>query len=262
MRLRGAGKLDLRGYRPVSLDKTIEWLQATTFDGSEVQSAFSVPWEWKDTSLDVRLWMAAELNDGAAATRLVEAGADINSGNDAMQTALHKAAMMGHRNIYCLGTLVALGADLFAKDSRNRTAVDYARESFETGFGPEDAVDLLEQAMAVVGGKKNSRKKNETVEDAAQEEEELPPRDMLMVPTGSGKFVPIAPELVAIEDEDKEDAKTPQADVDGGGKGEKSGEVEKKKKKKKRKYGSAKERWRSLNIQKKRRAARMRGEEV
>ena len=250
-RLRGAG-LDLRGYRPAPLDKTIEWLNATTFDGSEIQGPFTCGWSAENTTLEMRLWMAAELNDGGAAARLVAAGAEINGANAANQTALHKAAMMGHADIYCLGTLIALGANPFAADSRGLLAIDYAREALKEEIGPEEAVTLLEQAMAVVSGQIAVSEDGEHSEGASP----------WMVPSAIGRAVPIAPELAAAGERA---AAEEAAERNGVGGAESRAEQEEESKRKgkrktKKRYGSVRERWRSLKLQKKRRAARERGE--
>jgi hypothetical protein len=238
--LRGAG-LDIYGISHVSLERTLEWLNATTFDGSEVQSPFSSPWNADNMTKEQLLWMAAELNDGAAAARLVAAGADINSANEGKQTALHKAAMMGHVDLYCLGTLVALGADPFREDGRNRTALDMARETFDAGFGPEDAVLLLEQAMAVLSGQ------NVTLaEEDSPAEEESP--FAVVVRNADGRLVPAPPPAVdRVGERGRGEAKE-------GEEGAMADENTKKKKRKK-KYGSVRERWKALKEHRKKKTA-------
>jgi len=55
--------------------------------------------------------MAAEMGDARAAANLVAAGADILSQNLGNQTVLHRCAMRAHESIWCLATLLRLGAD-------------------------------------------------------------------------------------------------------------------------------------------------------
>ena len=92
LRLKG-GALDIQGYHPAPLQRCREWLEATTFDSSPVQSAFEGGWgNPMNSSLETRLWMAAEMGDGRAIQNLVAFGVSINAANGCNQTALHKAA--------------------------------------------------------------------------------------------------------------------------------------------------------------------------
>jgi hypothetical protein len=109
MMLRG-GALEIEGHYAAPLERCQEWLEATTFDGSEVLSAFRGGWgNPENSTLETRLWMAAELGDGRAVQNLVDAGVNINAGNLYNQTALHKAAQSGHSNLWCLSVLLSLG---------------------------------------------------------------------------------------------------------------------------------------------------------
>jgi len=135
----------LLSHRPMRLDKTRRWLAATTFDGSAVESPWEGMWSGENYTKDELLWTAAEIGDAKAAARVVEAGADINSANLGGQTALHKCAMIGHPTIWCLSTLILLGADPRLVDGANCTALDYAKEAAESG-GPLEPVRLLMEA--------------------------------------------------------------------------------------------------------------------
>ena len=109
MELRG-GALDIEGHYAAPLQRCQEWLEATTFDGSTVLSAFRGGWgNPENSTLETRLWMASELGDGRAVQNLVDSGVSINSGNLCNQTALHKAAQSGHDNLWCLSVLLSLG---------------------------------------------------------------------------------------------------------------------------------------------------------
>lgn len=109
MALRG-GALEIVGHHAAPLQKCQEWLEVTTFDGSEVLSAFRGGWgNPENSTLETRLWMAAEMGDGRAVQNLVNVGVNINAGNLYNQTALHKAAQSGHNNLWCLSVLLSLG---------------------------------------------------------------------------------------------------------------------------------------------------------
>ena len=149
LRLKG-GALDIVGYHAAPLHMCQEWLEATTFDGTEVRSAFRGAWgNPENSTLETRLWMAAEMGDGRAVQNLVAAGVDINAANLCNQTALHKAAQSGHENLWCLSVLLSLGADLFAVDSSGKMPLDYAQEC-AIEDGPIMPVVMLEQAMSVL----------------------------------------------------------------------------------------------------------------
>jgi ankyrin repeat protein len=68
-------------------------------------------WNATGKSKETLLWMAAEMGDARAAANLVAAGADILSQNLGNQTVLHRCAMRAHESIWCLATLLRLGAD-------------------------------------------------------------------------------------------------------------------------------------------------------
>ena len=129
-------------HTPMRLDKTQRWLEATTFDGSDVSSPWMGTWSGDNYTKNELLWTAAEIGDAKAVGRLVAAGADINSANRATQTALHKCAMAGHETVWCLSTLLMFGADPTVVDGGNFTALDYAKEAAEEG-GPLPPVELL-----------------------------------------------------------------------------------------------------------------------
>ena len=105
--------MKIYGWHQAPLDKTQEWLEATTFDETPLRSAFRSHYNFSNVSLDIRLGMAAELGDGRAIANLVQAGVEVDVCNRGGQTALHKAAMMGHRDVWCLSVLISLGADVF-----------------------------------------------------------------------------------------------------------------------------------------------------
>ncbi len=83
----------------------------------------------------------AALGDHADVVRaLAQAGADLNvRGGDEAQTPLHFAAVMG--KLRALEALIALGADLQAKDRQGQTPLAAARRA-----GLTDAVALLDRA--------------------------------------------------------------------------------------------------------------------
>ena len=141
------GALDIVGHHAAPLYRCREWLEATTFDGTPVHSAFEGGWgNPQNSSLETRLWMAAEMGDGRAVQNLVAVGVSVNVANPCNQTALHKAAQSGHENLWCLSMLLSLGADMFVRDISGKTALDYAKE-LAAEDGPIMPVVLLEQAM-------------------------------------------------------------------------------------------------------------------
>jgi hypothetical protein len=148
MPLRLRGGLEVQ-WRPAPLQKTKEWLEATTFDGSPVNTRFVSTWDAIGCSNETLIHMAAELGDATAIVRLVEAGVDVNTANTYGQTPLHKAAMMGHQSLWCLSTLIRCGADVLKTDDGNATALDEARDARDRVGGPEEAITLLERAEAI-----------------------------------------------------------------------------------------------------------------
>ncbi len=146
LRLRGGLEVE---WRPAPLRLTKEWLEATTFDGSPIESRFLSFWDASSCSNETLMHMAAEMGDAAAIARMAQAGIDVNAGNLYGQTPLHKAAMMGHKSLWCLSTLLRCGADVLKQDNGNATALDEARQAQEMGGGPKEAIELLERAEAI-----------------------------------------------------------------------------------------------------------------
>ena len=89
----------------------------------------------------IALMEAAWEGDTDAASRLIDAGADLNVRNSDGETALIKAALRGHTDIACL--LIDAGADPNARSNYGWTALRWATRRDHT-----DIARLLEQAGA------------------------------------------------------------------------------------------------------------------
>jgi ankyrin repeat protein len=73
------------------------------------------------------LHYAARSNNLAIAARLVSAGANVNAKSKSGASPLHRAAYMGHEQMCTY--LLANGASALARDDRNKSAADLARDN-------------------------------------------------------------------------------------------------------------------------------------
>jgi hypothetical protein len=254
LRLRGGLEVQ---WRPAPLQKTKEWLEATTFDGSPVNTRFVSTWDAIGCSNETLIHMAAELGDAAAIVRLVEAGVDVNTANMYGQTPLHKAAMMGHESLWCLSTLIRCGADVLKTDDGNATALDEARDARERVGGPEDAITLLERAEAIARARQEGISLDGVEQD--QNQEALSAEGDAVLQAFKSAEVSLLPpslhEYLAINA--KAQAEKQKADgveaaaVQQEGEDEAQAESHRKRKPNKKRYKNVKERWAKYKAKKK-----------
>jgi ankyrin repeat protein len=92
------------------------------------------------------LFAAARSGDAVQIKRLLEAGADHATADEAGETALMHAAHGGH--FAAVQVLIAAGADINAKAQQGWTALAKAAYNGETGRGYVEVVEVLHQAGA------------------------------------------------------------------------------------------------------------------
>lgn len=118
----------------------------------------------------IPLWYAAHLDKKAVVKTLVKAKADINFETnhvDGDSTALQTAAF-SCRYLSTVQTLVELGADLFAVNSKKQTAAAIARDKKHI-----EIANFLDKAMAALKGSEEEQKHSGSLEtkDTLAEEE-------------------------------------------------------------------------------------------
>jgi ankyrin repeat protein len=86
------------------------------------------------------IWGVTRSDSLEAVNYLLKAGAHVNAATSQQETALMRAARLGHKGM--VEVLLAAGADIQAKNIQGETALDIARN-----YGYEDIVYLLQKTL-------------------------------------------------------------------------------------------------------------------